>query len=207
MYDTHTLESDFIDADRLEEKISAVGAMAPLQICYAGRAADMKGPLDWLEVLALLRDEGVRFHATWLGDGPMLDRMRAVVEQRSLSANIDLAGFVSDRAKLLDRMKSSHIFLFCHKTPESPRCLIESLVCGTPIVGYGSAYARDIVAEHGGGQFADVGNVRQLADRLIALDRDRGALQAEIRRAARSGLRYDEQSLYRERARHIRAHL
>lgn len=207
MYDTHTQTADFIDAATLDAKLASAGSGDPLRLCYVGRAADMKGPLDWLETLTKIRDAGVPFTATWLGDGPLLETMRKSVEERQLTAHVELAGFVSDRAEILARMKAAHIFLFCHKTPESPRCLIEALVCGTPIMGYGSAYARDLVAADGGGRFVDVGDVQGLADRLVALHRDRAALQGEIRRAARSGLRFDEQTLYRERAELIRAHL
>lgn len=207
MYDTHTQTADFIDAATLDAKLASAGSGDPLRLCYVGRAADMKGPLDWLETLTKIRDAGVPFTATWLGDGPLLETMRKSVEERQLTAHVELAGFVSDRAEILARMKATHIFLFCHKTPESPRCLIEALVCGTPIMGYGSAYARDLVAADGGGRFVDVGDVQGLADRLVALHRDRAALQGEIKRAARSGLRFDEQTLYRERAELIRAHL
>ena len=97
-------------------------------------------------------------------------------------------------------MRDAHVFLFCHKTPESPRCLIEALVSGTPIVGYASAYARDLVAGDGGGDFVDVSDVRGLADRLIALNGNRQILADLIADAAKSGLRFDEQTVYRYRA-------
>lgn len=207
VYDTHTKTADFIDAAALGIKNVNARSGEVLRICYVGRAADMKGPLDWLEILAKMRDAGVAFKASWIGDGPLLETMRKAVEDRHLIAQIDLPGFVSDRSDILARMKKAHVFLFCHKTPESPRCLIESLVCGTPIVGYGSAYARDLVATHGGGHFVDVGDIEGLADRLIALDRDRVGLAGMINSAARSGLRFDEQTVYRERADLIRGNL
>lgn len=207
MYDTHTQESDFIDPAALDAKIASVGDGTPLRLCYAGRAADMKGPLDWLEALAKLRDAGAPFTATWWGDGPLLETMRRHVDALSLTAQVELKGFVSDRAALLTAMKSAHVFLFCHKTPESPRCLIEALVCGTPIVGYGSAYARDLVAAHGGGRFVDVGDIQGLAELLLTLHHDRAALQEEIGRAAQAGLRFDEGTLYRDRANLIRENL
>lgn len=207
MYDTHTQDSDFIDAAALDKKIADVGAGSPLRLCYAGRAADMKGPFDWLEALAKLRDAGAPFTATWWGDGPLLEAMQHQVKALSLTAQVELKGFVSDRTVLLSAMKSAHLFLFCHKTPESPRCLIEALVCGTPIIGYGSAYARDLVATHGGGRFVDVGDIQGLADLLLTLHRDRTALQGEIGRAALAGLPFDEKTVYRERANLIREHL
>lgn len=205
VYDTHTKPSDFIDAEGLNAKVSAVLSGAPLRICYVGRAADMKGPFDWLSVMEYLRDSGVPFKARWLGDGPLLQQMRTIVQDRNLSAHVDLAGFCSDRKVTLDTMKESHLFVFCHKTPESPRCLIESLVCGSPIVGYRSAYAADLVDPDGGGDFVDVGNVKALCEKLVGLHRNRPALAQAISAASRSGLRFDEEKLYRERANVIRS--
>lgn len=95
---------------------------------------------------------------------------------------------MSDRTRFLSAMKSAHLSLFCHKTPEAPRCLIETLACGMPIVGHASAYARDLVATQGGGHFVDVGDTHGLADPLLTLHRDRTALQAEVGRAVLAGL-------------------
>jgi glycosyltransferase involved in cell wall biosynthesis len=118
-----------------------------------------------------------------------------------------MPGFMSDRTQILNHMKQSDVFLFCHKTPESPRCLIEALVCGTPIVGYGSGYPRDLVSQDGGGDFVPVGETDALAEKLIALDRDRPALARLIGSAAQSGLRFDEQTVYSHRAGLIRQNL
>ena len=41
-----------------------------------------------------------------------------------------------DHDQLLRELKARDVFVFCHKIPESPRCLIEALQCGVPIVGY-----------------------------------------------------------------------
>lgn len=203
VYDTHTQKSDFIDSQGLEAKTADVLAGQPLRILYAGRAADMKGPFDWIEVLTRLRDAGVAFNARWLGDGPLLEEMRAMVRARNLADVVELPGFVSSRDAILHEMKRSHVFLFCHKTPESPRCLIEALVCGCPTVGYGSAYARDLVTD-GGGEFVKVSDVPSLTEQVLTLDRDRPALARLMAASARSGLRFDEEKVYRHRAGLIR---
>ena len=207
VYDTHTKASDFIDKDLLDTKIALLRAGAPLRLCYVGRAADMKGPLDWIDTLSRLRNAGVKFEATWYGDGPMLDAMNAMISERALLAQVALPGFIAGRAAVLAAMRRADIFLFCHKTPESPRCLIEALVSGVPIVGYASAYARDLVSVEGGGDFVDVDKIQELADRLIALDGDRDSLADLVTAAARSGLKFDEQSVYRHRAELLRNNL
>ena len=207
MYDTHTQRTDFIDRQSLFRKLEGVGAGELLRICYAGRAAEMKGPLDWIEVLNKLKKANVAFQAVWMGDGPLLKRIEEAAAVYGLSECVDFAGFVGDRNAILSAMRDSHVFLFCHKTPESPRCLIESLVSGCPIAGYRSEYANDLVKIHGGGEFVEVGDIVGLAQLLETLDQDRGKLRDMIGSAARSGRRFDEERLYRERGDRIRRHL
>lgn len=207
VYDTHTTEKDFIPDGQLAEKIAMAREGAPLRICYVGRAADMKGPLDWLDVLDLLKKSGARFEARWLGDGPLLGEMTRRVAELNLGGSVELAGFVGERAQVIDAMRRSQVFLFCHKTPESPRCLIEALVSGSAIIGYESAYSRDLLTRHGGGIVTPIDNVAALSRALIELDRDRSRLADLVSRAALEGRRFDEDTVYRQRALLMREHL
>jgi len=63
---------------------------------------------------------------------------------------VDFPGFLSDRSELLEKLRLAHMMLFTHVTPESPRCLLEALICGTPIVGYANGFAKDLTAGRGG---------------------------------------------------------
>lgn len=199
-YDTHTTVSDQITSDRLAQKMSRVRSGAPLRIVYAGRAAAMKGPQDWLEVLMNLRALEVPFHATWIGDGPELLGMQDRAEQLGITDVVTFAGFENRRDVLLDRMQDSDLLLFCHKTPESARCLIEALVSGTPTVGYESAYPRGLAEAHGGGLFTPQGDIHQLVDRIADLHNDRDLLANLIEAAAQSGSLYNEDAVYAHRA-------
>jgi glycosyltransferase involved in cell wall biosynthesis len=120
---------------------------------------------------------------------------------------VHFGGFVDDRALILETMRSHHVFLFCHKTPESPRCLVEALVSGCPIVGYGSPYPAGLVAEHGGGSFVPLNDWEKLAALVIDLNADRGRLSTLIRAAARSGQLFDEETLFQHRSDLIKQHL
>lgn len=198
-YDTHTTVADQIGPRELDRKLARIAREDPLEILYVGRAVEMKGPLDWLATLSRINAAAVPFHATWVGDGSQLEIMRARIIKLGLTGRVDLAGFQGDRRVLLDIMRQGDLFLFCHKTPESPRSLIEALVSGVPLVGYGSAYPRGLVAS-GGGRFARQGDVEALADLVIDLHRDRAALGALVREAAESGLEYNEDRVYAFRA-------
>lgn len=200
IHNTHTHASDQIAADVLAAKQARALSGAPLNIVYVGRANAMKGPEDWFQVLERLHGAGVPFRATWVGDGPDLAKMRERVAGSVLAGLVDLPGFEGRRDVLLQALRDADLLLFCHKTAESARSLVEALVCGCPIVGYGTAYPRGLVETHGGGAFVPKDDVPGLAARVEALHRDRPALAALIGAAAASGTLYDEESVYAHRA-------
>lgn len=206
VHDIHLKAADRISPEALAAK-QAAARQGPLRICYVGRADPMKGAKDWIEVMAALYDRGIDFQATWLGDGEDLAAMRDTVQQRGLEHQVKLPGFVRDRAVLLDTLRSAHVFVFCHKTPESPRNLIEALVSGVPIVGYDSAFPRDLIAQFGGGVLTPLNNVSALVEAVAALAQNRERLASLMANAARDGEPFNDEAVFRHRSEVIRAHL
>ncbi|HBB31979.1 MAG TPA: hypothetical protein DDZ80_04630 [Cyanobacteria bacterium UBA8803] len=207
VYNVHTQKSDQIDALSLDNKLKSVLSNEPLRICYAGRAAEMKGPLYWLRVVHRVCQAGVNLQATWLGDGPLLPQMKELVRELNIANRVNLLGFVDDHHQILQVMRENHIFLFCHKTPESPRCLVESLVSGCPIVGYGSPYSEGLIYPHGGGAFVPLNNWQKLGDLLVELNSDRARLSQLIKTAALSGQKFDQETVFQERSNLIKQYL
>jgi len=205
VYDVHTGPEDFATAADLAVKQGEILAGEPLRIVYAGRAAEMKGPLDWLEAIAAALRAGAMLNATWLGDGPLLPAMRQRVSQLGIEDHVRLRGHVENRTDVLNELRRAHLLLFCHKTPESPRCLIEALVSACPIVGYDSAYARGLI-EDGGGHLTPINEVEGLAATLVSLAAHRENLSQMVGKAAEVGQRFEEAKLYRERAALIAAY-
>jgi colanic acid/amylovoran biosynthesis glycosyltransferase len=199
-YDTHTTKDDQISSTLLFAKMERITAGKPLNILYVGRADVMKGPADWLNVLKGLDELGIPFQATWIGDGPALKWMVEKVRNLGLREKVLLPGFEGNRQLLLDNMQKSDFLLYCHKTPESPRNLIEALVSGCPIVGYESAYPKGLVEKYGGGVFVAQDNVKELITTIIAFCNDRATLCNLVKCAALSGEIYNEDAVYAHRA-------
>ena len=189
---------EHITEDQLQAKLSSLCNGAPLKICYAGRAVDVKAPLDWLETLQALTMQGIKFEATWLGDGPLITEMREKVATFKMS-NVTLPGYISDRERLLNALKEAHIFLFCHTSRESARILGEALACGCALVGYSNNYAADLVAEHGGGIFSEIGDPAALAATVQHLQNHIGELCNLIQHAAQSGRDFDRHVALKKR--------
>jgi glycosyltransferase involved in cell wall biosynthesis len=114
-----------------------------------------------------------------------------MVENLGIANNVQCPGFVSDREEILRTLKEADIFLFCHKTRESARCLGEALASGCPLIGYGSAYSKELVAQYGGGKFASVGDWKELANIVKDLDQNREKLRELVQSAAISGRLYE----------------
>lgn len=207
IHDIHTNALDVIAPAELAEKVSRVASEQTIRLCYAGRMEPMKAPLDWIKAVERAHRLGVDLKATWLGAGSLLDEMQRMITERGLSSVIELVGFESDRDKLLKKIRESHLMLFTHITSESPRCLIESLISGTPIVGYQSDYADDLAKELGGGEFVPVGQWELLGDLLATLSRDRARLARLIQQAGENGKRFNSEVVFRERSELMKAYL
>jgi glycosyltransferase involved in cell wall biosynthesis len=207
VYDTHTQKSDQISADSLAIKLDRAISGDPLKLCYVGRAVEMKGAIDWIEIVHQLHQRGIQLSATWLGAGHLLDTMKQLAAELGIAELITFGGFVTDRAQMLKTMRQHDVFMFCHKTPESPRCLVESLVSGLPIVGYDSSYPRGLVAQHGGGIFTPLNDQAALVDQIVELDRDRPKLCQLIQQAAKSGKLYDEETVFQHRSHLIKKYV
>jgi colanic acid/amylovoran biosynthesis glycosyltransferase len=207
VHDIHIAREDHIEPGALAKKIRDAESGRPLSICYVGRADPMKGALDWVEVLKKVAQRSINFEAVWLGDGSQYAQMRDRVTHAGLQDRIRLPGHTADRAAVLDLLRRTHIFLFCHKTPESPRCLIEALVSGCPIIGYDGAFARDLVSAHGGGKFAPLNDTDALAEIVVKLAKDRSLLGRLISHAAEDGSPFEDVEVFRHRSELIKQFL
>lgn len=209
VHDIHISPGDAIPDERVSSRLAARRDSGVIRVGYLGRAHPMKAPLQWIEAMAIVAREigSSRLQATWLGDGPLLDAARDLVRERGLGDCIRFPGFVSDRTEILEFLRSQDVFAFCHITPESPRCLIEALISGLPIVGYESSYAHELVEGRGGAVLSAVGDPVALASNLIGLAQDPAALEALTWQAAANRGVYNDEAVFAHRSELIRKYL
>lgn len=163
----------------------------PIRIAYAGRVSSEKGVFDWIEAIKLAIERGCNVEAVWFGDGPQL----SPAIQTANDPRIKFYGPIEHR-RLIRELKSFDLFVFCHKIKESPRCLIEALMCGLPIVGYDSSYPRSLIS-NGGGILTD-STPHALSMTLASLSRDRLKLLTE--EAMKDGSVFSDKEVFRHRA-------
>ncbi len=83
----------------------------------------------------------------------------------------------------------------------------EALACGSPLIGYASAYAVELVAQHGGGLFAGQGDRGELVELIMHLDKSRARLRELISRANMTGRLYDREARLHDRMDLIKKYL
>jgi glycosyltransferase involved in cell wall biosynthesis len=207
VFNVQVTSKDRLTEAQLAKKLRHIQAGEPLIISYAGRAHEMKGPFDWLETVNNLAKSGVAIRATWFGAGPLLERLR--MKKTELGLSDDMVAFPGkvERAVAMATIRRSDIFLVCHKTPESPRNLIEALAGATPLVSYESSYARDLVSQCGGGEFVPMNDWRALAECLRALNADRLRLAQLVKNAHSTAKTLDREKAIRHRIELIKTHI
>jgi colanic acid/amylovoran biosynthesis glycosyltransferase len=197
---------DHIASTKLELKLDWIVKKRPLRISYVGQAIARKGPLDWLRAIHGISEAGVEFQATWFGDGSLMPEMEREAKSLGIENKVMFPGSVG-RKEIMAALQNTDIFLFCHKTGESPRCIGEALASGCALVGYGTQYPRELVARRGGGEFAEMDNGQGLVDIIASLDKDRPKLGRLIAAAAASGGLLDRDIAMQERIDLIKTHL
>lgn len=201
VHDIHLKSEDQAPADVVEKKCHTLLSEPLIEIVYAGRVAAMKGPLEWIEALAVVRQAGIAFRATWLGDGPLMNEAIEKAKALKLDDCVYFAGMITNRSELLETLRRAHIFVFCHKTPESPRVLIEAMMSGTPIVGYTSHYAADLLgSENLAGHLLVDQSPQQLGHRIRELVADRPALVNLIKQCSEIGKQFSDEAVFKHRS-------
>ncbi len=207
VHNIHLKRKDAIPFHQLESKAAEIRSGSRLKLGYVGRADASKGAWDWLEVIGHLLTQGVDLDAAWLGDGPLLEELRGRVECLGLADRIRFPGFISDRNAVMDFLRDRHLLLFCHKVPESPRVLIEALVCGTPIVGYDSPYPRDLIAGHAWGKLTPQHDTAALAQTIAKLDHAREVLAEMVSLTSSAAEIFNDEAVFRHRSDLIKKYL
>jgi len=207
VHDIHLKPEDRIGSQAMSQKLTRVAAGEPLKLLYVGRVAEMKGPLDWIGVMSDLNNRGVAFYASWIGDGPLLTEARDKVTQQNLNEVVEFSGYVGNRDQLLQAIQKSDLFIFCHKTPESPRCLIESLMSGSPILGYSSSYSQDLLGDMASRLLVNRDNFSDLAAKIAYFDKHRDELIEITKFCHELGAKFSDEAVFKHRSNLIKYYL
>jgi glycosyltransferase involved in cell wall biosynthesis len=138
-------------------------------ITLPGRITRWKGSLDFIQVIAALKAQGLPAHGLLVGEPhpkklEFLEEVKAAIQTAGLEKDITLVGHRSD---LREIMAVSDVIASCSTDPEAfGRVTLEALAIGKPVVGYdhGGVHEQlDVLLPQGK---IPVGHTENLANRL-----------------------------------------
>ena len=136
-------------------------------VCVARMSAE-KGHLVLLDSLALLKERGVSFACTLVGDGPL----RAAIEKRSHELGLDNALTMTgslEPARVAEEFQRCDVAVLASFSEGVPVVLMEAMAHGRPVVATRVGGVAELV-EHGKSGFVvSPGDVAELADALAKL--------------------------------------
>lgn len=146
-----------------------------LLLTLPGRVTRLKGHLDFLKMLAALRESGFDAHGLIIG-GVDRRKRRYAGEVHEAVAELGLAGdvtFTGHRSDMKEFYAVSNVVLSLSSKPESfGRTVLEALKLGTPVVGYSHGGVGEILNDVFPAGAVPVGDSATLADRVAGLLRE-----------------------------------
>lgn len=123
----------FVPKDR---KTAGADIDRPLHLGYVGRLEDGKGILEFLAVLKRARERHIPYRATIVGYGQLMDATRSYIRENGLMDVVNVIPGVP-QSELSGHYQSFDLLFFLSSRPEESLGLtgIESMACGTPVVG------------------------------------------------------------------------
>jgi colanic acid/amylovoran biosynthesis glycosyltransferase len=154
------LDRDFLDA-------SATPVPAAKRLVCIGRLAEQKGQLALLQAAALLRDQGIDFELTLIGDGPMRGEVEAMIARLNLGSQVRLTGWMSNEA-VRREIAGARALVLPSFAEGLPVVLMEALALGRPVVSTFVAGIPELVEPGVSGWLAPAGSVEALAAAIHA---------------------------------------
>lgn len=108
-------------------------------LCFPGRITRWKGSMHFLQVVALVKQDGIPVHGLLVGEPhPKKRHFLDELKQKATELNIENdISFTGHRTDLKQIMKTSNLVLSLALEPEAfGRTVVEALSLGVPVIGY-----------------------------------------------------------------------
>jgi len=148
----------------LDAELAALRASGKFILGYVGRL-DAGKDLETL-LRAMAGDHHPQWHAVLVGAGEHGGQLRALVAELGVADRVTFTGYREDRMTFL---KGFDVFVLPSLSEGTPRCLMEAMAAGIPIVASDIPGCRNLVDGSSTGLLFPVGDERALRERVVEL--------------------------------------
>lgn len=176
-FDSRITEDMIATEDTVAARVDQMQQGGPLRLAFSGRLIAMKGADHLPKVAAHLVDLGVDFTMDICGAGLLEESMKHEIVRCNLGSHVRMMGLLDFQNELLPHIAQNvDLFVCCHPQGDPSCTYLETMACGTPIVGYDNEAFDGIVRITGLGWKTPMGDARALAEKIAALNQHRDQL-------------------------------
>lgn len=151
-------------------QVSSPKNVEPTISCVA-RLVGYKRVKDLLEAAAKVREQVPDLKVKVVGTGPERERLSERARCLGVSDAVDFMGYVKEHRKVLETIKSSHVFCLPSAVEGYGITVVEAIALGVPYVAADIPAVREATRGGTGGRLYPVGDVKALTHALVdALD-------------------------------------
>lgn len=149
----------------------------PLKMVSIGRLIEFKGFHHLLSSCAMLRDRGIGFECTIIGEGPWHDRLIEQRDELGLADQVTFAG-IRTQEEVKQQLEDSHVFVLpCIVDSKGasdilPTVIMEAMAVRLPIVSTWLVGVPEMVEDEKTGLLVESANEEALAEALEKLAKD-----------------------------------
>lgn len=114
--------------------------------CFEDQSKNITGLLNALKIL---KDNGVSYQASLIGDGMDFESMKSLAKQLQLGDRIQFTGLLQGQA-LVDELASGDFLVLSSHYENMPVVILEALACGLPVVSTRVGGISEMVNESNG---------------------------------------------------------
>jgi glycosyltransferase involved in cell wall biosynthesis len=194
------LASEVASDHTIERRLATLHDDRPLRLLYCGRLVERKGVDASIRIVAEARRRGANVTFDIIGHGPSEPALQALVQSEGVGDAVQLLGASSYDSALLQRLAGYDAMLFTPTIEDTPRMIFDGYASGLPLLGLDIPYVRERAREEGATLLLPRRDEHVAAERLCALDRDRGSLIPLSRAALAAGHHHAADAWYARRA-------
>jgi glycosyltransferase involved in cell wall biosynthesis len=203
-FDSRIRQDMVVPLDVLEARTRQLMQGAALRLAFSGRLIRMKGAHHLPRVASELKQLGVSFTLDICGGGALEGELRQAIEARGLKDCVRMRGVLDFERELVPFVSSSvDLFVCCHPQGDPSCTYLETMACGTPIVGYANEAFAGIAEVSGVGWSTAMNEPAAMAHRIAALAQDRAALVDAATKSRSFALQHTFEQTMEQRAAHL----
>jgi len=165
----------------------------PPLIGYIGRLSEEKGVQHFAQALPTILSNQKDLRASIAGEGQLKESIEAFLEERGVTARVDLPGWIShdDLPNYLNQLR---LLILPSYTEGLPNIMLEAMACGTPVLATPVGAIPDVIIDSKTGFIMENNSPECIAENVI-----RALNSPDLEHIAEVGRRFVEENFTFER--------